>query len=70
MTGLRLQNGQLVDEDTYTKLQEHQQQGLRWLWELYTKHVGGILADEMGLGKTAQVRAVTAQFSLTSQRRA
>jgi len=30
--------------------------GIRWLWELHQRKVGGILGDEMGLGKTVQVK--------------
>lgn len=37
------------------KLYKHQQSGIRWLWALHSKNMGGILGDDMGLGKTMQV---------------
>lgn len=36
-------------------LRPYQEQGVRWLWWLYTLKLGGCLADDMGLGKTIQV---------------
>lgn len=37
-------------------LYPHQREGIKWLWGLHTKGMGGILGDDMGLGKTMQVR--------------
>ncbi|CAM6093032.1 unnamed protein product [Calypogeia fissa] len=39
------------------KLYSHQVSGLRWLWGLHLKKMGGILGDDMGLGKTMQTAA-------------
>lgn len=39
------------------QLRPYQQEGLDWLFFLYTYHFHGILADDMGLGKTVQVLA-------------
>ena len=33
----------------------HQLEGIKWLWGLHIKGMGGILGDDMGLGKTMQV---------------
>lgn len=39
-------------------LKPHQEEGVRWLYNLYLNNIeGGLLADEMGLGKTIQVIA-------------
>jgi SNF2 family DNA or RNA helicase len=38
-----------------TMLYPHQREGIKWLWSLHTKGMGGILGDDMGLGKTMQV---------------
>ena len=38
-------------------LRGYQQQGLQWLWFLYTLRLGACLADDMGLGKTIQILA-------------
>jgi len=38
-------------------LYSYQHIGVRYLWDLHQKRLGGILADEMGLGKTVQVAA-------------
>jgi non-specific serine/threonine protein kinase len=36
-------------------LRPYQQQGVQWLWWLYSMRLGGCLADDMGLGKTIQI---------------
>ena len=39
-------------------LKPHQEEGVKWLYNLYLNNIeGGLLADEMGLGKTIQVIA-------------
>lgn len=38
----------------------YQQEGVRWMIDLYVRAKGGILADEMGLGKTIQAVAFMA----------
>jgi SNF2 family DNA or RNA helicase len=43
-----------LEKDTQLNLRPYQQDGLKWLWWLYTNQLGGLLADEMGLGKTHQ----------------
>ena len=47
-------------ESTGLKLRSYQEEGVRWLWWLYTNNLGGLLADEMGLGKTHQAMALLA----------
>ncbi|KAH7307566.1 hypothetical protein KP509_22G065600 [Ceratopteris richardii] len=37
------------------KLYPHQLEGIKWLWGLHIKGMGGILGDDMGLGKTMQM---------------
>ncbi|CAN8099469.1 unnamed protein product [Discula destructiva] len=34
--------------------------GMNWMWQLYSRGIGGILADDMGLGKTCQTIAFLA----------
>ena len=34
--------------------------GVKWLYQLHKKQVGGIIGDEMGLGKTIQMIAFLA----------
>eukprot|EP00250_Pteridium_aquilinum_P026585 c33244_g1_i1 orf=42-3104(+) len=36
-------------------LYPHQREGIKWLWGLHIKGMGGILGDDMGLGKTMQM---------------
>ncbi|KIV99772.1 uncharacterized protein PV09_08578 [Verruconis gallopava] len=50
-----LDGGFRIPGDIYPSLYDYQKTGVRWLWELYSQHVGGIVGDEMGLGKTIQV---------------
>jgi len=46
-----------VPENLYATLYPHQEEGYRWICNLYEKNRGGLLADDMGLGKTIQVLA-------------
>jgi SNF2 family DNA or RNA helicase len=39
----------------WSDLYPYQQDGIKWLWKLHRKQVGGIVGDEMGLGKTVQI---------------
>ncbi|CAK9222911.1 unnamed protein product [Sphagnum troendelagicum] len=41
-------------------LYPHQCEGIRWLWGLHVKKMGGILGDDMGLGKTMQIASFLA----------
>ncbi|CAM6046593.1 unnamed protein product [Sphagnum compactum] len=41
-------------------LYPHQSEGIRWLWGLHVKKMGGILGDDMGLGKTMQIASFLA----------
>lgn len=41
-------------------LRAYQENGVRWLWFLYTHHLSGLLCDDMGLGKTHQTMALLA----------
>ena len=50
-----LEGGLKLPGDIYPSLFDYQKTGVRWLWELYQRNVGGIVGDEMGLGKTIQV---------------
>mmetsp|Transcript_75136 Transcript_75136/g.220203 ORF Transcript_75136/g.220203 Transcript_75136/m.220203 type:complete len:1065 (-) Transcript_75136:152-3346(-) len=43
-------------------LYAHQQEGVRWLWNLHRNKQGGILADDLGLGKTVQTIAYLASL--------
>ncbi len=45
------------------ELRPYQQQGYRWLHQLWTLGIGGILADDMGLGKTLQALALIAKVT-------
>jgi superfamily II DNA or RNA helicase len=42
-------------------LRPYQQEGYRWLAQLWDLRLGGVLADDMGLGKTVQVLALAAR---------
>ncbi|KAF6166842.1 hypothetical protein GIB67_026621 [Kingdonia uniflora] len=42
------------------RLLEHQREGVKFLYELYTNNHGGVLGDDMGLGKTIQTIAFLA----------
>lgn len=39
----------------YDVLHTYQKEGIKWLWTLHLKKLGGALCDEMGMGKTRQV---------------
>lgn len=43
-----------------SNLRNYQENGVRWLWFLYTHHLSGLLCDDMGLGKTHQAMALLA----------
>ncbi|ORC86292.1 DNA excision repair protein [Trypanosoma theileri] len=45
-------------ESIYSRLLDHQREGVKWMLQLHVQKVGGILGDEMGLGKTIQVAAM------------
>ncbi|KAM8952856.1 DNA excision repair protein ERCC-6-like [Pelodytes ibericus] len=50
--------GLMLYKELYSKLFEHQKEGVAFLYSLYRDgRKGGILADDMGLGKTIQVIA-------------
>ncbi|KXS20289.1 hypothetical protein M427DRAFT_52512 [Gonapodya prolifera JEL478] len=51
-----------VPGDVWEKLLDYQKTGVRWMWELRRREVGGIVGDEMGLGKTVQVIALLASL--------
>ncbi|EEC67461.1 hypothetical protein OsI_34688 [Oryza sativa Indica Group] len=38
----------------YDVLHTYQKEGIKWLWTLHLKKLGGALCDEMGMGKTRQ----------------
>ncbi|TDS07517.1 DEAD/DEAH box helicase [Sphingobacterium paludis] len=47
----------VVPATLQTTLHPYQQDGLQWMNQLASMHLGGCLADDMGLGKTIQVIA-------------
>ena len=47
----------LPTSDFVGQLRPYQQEGVNWLYFLYTSGLHGMLADDMGLGKTVQVIA-------------
>ncbi|CAG8464508.1 8762_t:CDS:1, partial [Paraglomus occultum] len=49
-----LGRGLKIPGDVYTRLFDHQKEGVCWLWNVHKRNHGGVLADEMGLGKTIQ----------------
>lgn len=49
--------------NTHLELRPYQEEGLKWLWWLYSNQLGGLLADEMGLGKTHQAMALMAAIA-------
>lgn len=53
--GGRVKKTYLLPREIYDGLQQHQKDGLKWLWNIHCSGSGGILADDMGLGKTRQV---------------
>ena len=44
-------------------LRPYQEEGLRWLWFLYSYSLSGLLCDDMGLGKTHQAMALLAAIA-------
>jgi SNF2 family DNA or RNA helicase len=44
-----------LPESIESRLFDHQKDGVKWMYGLYLKSLGGILGDDMGLGKTFQV---------------
>lgn len=46
-----------VSGNINARLKDYQRDGVRFLYSLYEKNIGGILADDMGLGKTIQTIA-------------
>jgi non-specific serine/threonine protein kinase len=44
-----------LQESLQGTLRPYQENGLKWLWYLYSLKLGACLADDMGLGKTIQV---------------
>ncbi len=53
------QNAQVIlQKHLQADLRPYQQEGVQWLWWLYSLRLGGCLADDMGLGKTVQVLAL------------
>ncbi len=53
-----------VPETLGATLRPYQLEGYRWLWFLWSHHLGGILADDMGLGKTLQALALICRARL------
>jgi superfamily II DNA or RNA helicase len=53
-----------VPETLRATLRPYQLEGYRWLWFLWSHHLGGILADDMGLGKTLQALALICRARL------
>lgn len=47
---------ELVESTLYP----YQLYGMNWMWQLFSRSIGGILADDMGLGKTCQTIAFIA----------
>ena len=41
-------NGFYMYHELYSKLYNHQKEGVLWLWSLFKKKKGGILGDDMG----------------------
>jgi SNF2 family DNA or RNA helicase len=57
----RFESDRLLDTTRLkAKLRPYQEQGLQWLWFLYTHGLSGLLCDDMGLGKTHQAMALLA----------
>uniref|UniRef100_A0A0D3GVD3 Helicase ATP-binding domain-containing protein n=1 Tax=Oryza barthii TaxID=65489 RepID=A0A0D3GVD3_9ORYZ len=46
-----------LPHSVYDVLHTYQKEGIKWLWTLHLKKLGGALCDEMGMGKTRQVAA-------------
>ncbi|APJ02522.1 DEAD/DEAH box helicase [Silvanigrella aquatica] len=54
-------------KETKLKLRPYQEDGLKWLWWLYTNQLGGLLADEMGLGKTHQAMGLISSITKNNE---
>jgi superfamily II DNA or RNA helicase len=52
-----------------SQLRPYQEEGVDWLWFLYSNHLSGLLCDDMGLGKTHQAMALMAAAANTSDQR-
>ncbi len=52
----------------FLNLRPYQEEGLKWLWWLYSNGLGGLLADEMGLGKTHQAMGLMLAVAQTKSR--
>lgn len=52
-----------ITDELWNKLFKYQQEGVKWMLDLYSKGQGGIIADEMGLGKTIQTIAFIVAIS-------
>ena len=52
---------------TKLSLRPYQEEGLKWLWWLYSNGLGGLLADEMGLGKTHQAMGLIASIAASQK---
>lgn len=50
-------------------LRPYQEEGVRWLWFLYSHGLSGLLCDDMGLGKTHQAMSLLAAVSNEDERR-
>ena len=60
-----IQGGLVIPGSIWSRLFDHQQKAVAWLWELHQQQSGGIVADEMGLGKTLEVIAFLAALHRT-----
>jgi non-specific serine/threonine protein kinase len=47
-----------LGDELHATLRPYQEEGVRWLWLLWSLGLGACLADDMGLGKTIQVLAL------------
>ncbi|KAL8428323.1 hypothetical protein ACSSS7_007299 [Eimeria intestinalis] len=55
-----LPNRFIIPSSVYENLFSYQQEGVRWMLQLFDKQTGGLLGDDMGLGKTVQTAAFLA----------
>jgi hypothetical protein len=56
-----------IPKALYDKLFPHQRIGVKWMWGLHQRGIGGILGDDMGLGKTIQCSVLLAGLMNTGQ---
>jgi superfamily II DNA or RNA helicase len=63
--GLRSAKDLALPDLSHTRLtlRSYQEEGVKWLWWLYSNNLGGLLADEMGLGKTHQAMGLIAAIA-------